>query len=78
MTLKLLLGSNPFDEVDDEIQRLILKVEAGFQCSECGHFSKQKPNMVNHIEAKHVKHAGILCELCHKRLVGIYMFRFCS
>ena len=39
-----------------------------FQCKQCGHLSSQKPNIVNHIESKHLQTPGVVCELCQKHL----------
>merc|ERR550519_589637 len=57
---------NSFEDLDNTIKTMFYKIEAGFQCTECEHVSKQRPNMVNHVEAKHVQHNGVVCELCNK------------
>ena len=55
-----------FLELDNLIKGLYFKIDAGFQCAKCEHTSKQRQNMVNHVEAKHVQHEGVSCPLCHK------------
>ena len=55
-----------FLELDRLIKGLYYKIDAGFQCAKCDHTSKQRQNMANHVEAKHVQHEGVVCPLCHK------------
>jgi len=55
-----------FLELDCLIKGLYYKIDAGFQCAKCDHTSKQRQNMANHVEAKHVQHEGVVCPLCHK------------
>jgi len=55
-----------FLELDHLIKGLYYKIDAGFQCAKCDHTSKQRQNMANHVEAKHVQHEGVVCPLCHK------------
>ena len=40
-----------FEDLDRAIEELFYKSDEGlFQCRECEHVSKQKPNIVNHVE----------------------------
>ena len=74
MFLKLLyfplftISGNPeqFSELDNLIKELYYKIAAGFQCCKCDHTSKQRQNMVNHVESKHVHHEGVVCPFCQK------------
>ena len=37
-----------------------------WRCLECSYTSRNNHNVFDHIEAKHIKHAGYFCHLCHK------------
>ena len=67
LSLNIYLGS--FEDLDRTIEALYFKnVSNKFECSQCGHVSSQKPNIVNHIESKHVSTPGVSCDVCHKHL----------
>ena len=38
--------------------------EVTWRCSDCGYVSKKKTNLQEHIEAKHIEQAGVLCTIC--------------
>ena len=58
-----------FEDLDKTIERMLYRnTEGQFQCTECGHVSNQRPNMVNHIESKHVSYPGVECEMCGKHI----------
>jgi len=38
-----------------------------WQCIVCEYVSKQKHNVFEHIESKHIQHEGYYCYLCNKR-----------
>ena len=40
--------------------------EGVWKCSECGYMSANKNNTYEHVEAKHVIHAGYQCPDCDK------------
>ena len=58
-----------FEDLDKTIERMLFRNADGqFQCTECGHVSNQRPNMVNHVESKHVSYPGVECEICGKHI----------
>ncbi|XP_023340349.1 broad-complex core protein isoforms 1/2/3/4/5 isoform X13 [Eurytemora carolleeae] len=48
------------------LNRMMEKVQGGWQCSTCGFFSTYSTNMRNHVEAKHVTSQGYICPECSK------------
>jgi len=46
-----------------------------WHCSECSYSSKVKCNVSQHIEAKHIKHAGYYCFICNKTSPSKNAFR---
>ena len=38
-----------------------------FQCAACDFQAKLKSTVSNHIESKHIRHAGVTCEICGKQ-----------
>ena len=67
LKLDVYLGS--FEDLDRTIETLYFKnMSNKFECCQCGHISSQKPNIVNHIESKHVSTPGVVCDVCHKHL----------
>jgi len=56
-----------FQELDQIIISKIVRVNASeFRCKDCEHVSRQRGNMINHIEAKHVEYGGVVCRTCGK------------
>jgi len=53
-------------EIQSKMFRVSGESSAVWQCSECSYSSKVKCNMTQHIEARHIQHAGYYCFLCHK------------
>lgn len=37
-----------------------------WKCSDCGYMSTKKNNTHEHVEAKHIRHAGYHCTHCDK------------
>ena len=52
--------------LDNTDKNMFYKIESGFQRTKFDRASKQRPNMVNHIEAEHIQHGGVVCELCNE------------
>jgi len=46
-----------------------------WQCLECPYTSKNRHNVFDHIESKHVQHEGYLCQLCNKTCPTVSAFR---
>lgn len=75
------LLDNPATDQDfvTEIQSKMFRVSgessAVWQCSECSYSSKVKCNMTQHIEARHIQHAGYYCFICNKTSPSKNAFR---
>ena len=53
--------------IDDEIKSRILTVgKSEFQCTDCGHSTTKKTNLLRHIESKHMILEAIACKFCEK------------
>jgi len=56
-----------FYELDAKIKaKVIEKGQNEFTCKDCDFFTKNRCNMYNHVEAKHVQHDGVKCQICNK------------
>jgi len=40
----------------------------GWNCNDCGKFSRLKNDIAKHVEAVHITHPGLVCDLCEKVL----------
>jgi len=40
----------------------------GWSCNDCGKFSRLKNDIAKHVEAVHITHPGLVCDLCEKVL----------
>ena len=53
--------------IDEEIKSRILAIgKSEFQCTECGHVTTKKTNLLRHIESKHMILEAIACKYCSK------------
>ena len=52
--------------IETEINSLMEKTATGWSCRRCDYVTKNKQNLVNHIESKHVNIGGAPCEYCDK------------
>ena len=48
----------------------MLKFPGTWRCSDCAYESKNKNNMYEHIECRHVTHPGYVCPHCSKRIAS--------
>jgi len=39
-----------------------------WSCNDCGKFSRLKNDIAKHVEAVHITHPGLVCDLCEKVL----------
>jgi len=46
-----------------------------WQCLECTFTSKNRHNVFDHVESKHVTHEGYMCQLCSKTCPTVGAFR---
>ena len=54
-------------DLDSVVLSKMSKNEEGvWQCNECYRTSKQKANIMEHIEAAHVHSSGFNCDICYK------------
>ena len=65
---KFIIQNVPFTGIEDEISTKMFKVGSLWKCSVCNHQATQKCHMYNHVEGKHIQHAGYQCNLCAKIL----------
>ena len=55
--------------LDSLIAEHMTKVKTGgWSCNDCGKFSKLKNDIAKHVEANHITHPGLVCDLCEKVL----------
>jgi len=53
---------------DDVINSLMVVLASSeYQCSVCGHSSRNKSNLQKHIDAKHITQDPIFCQFCQKQ-----------
>jgi len=53
--------------IDDEVKSRILTIgKSEFQCTDCGHVTTKKTNLLRHIESKHMILQAIACQFCQK------------
>jgi len=53
--------------IDEEIKSRILTIgKSEFQCTDCGHATTKKTNLLRHIESKHMILEAIACKFCAK------------
>ena len=62
----LLLLSDLFLTVEEEITAKMTKLENTWACRECPYNSRNKTHVVEHVESKHVEHMGYECPFCNK------------
>ena len=54
-------------EVDEIIRSKIVQINSSeYQCTDCNHTSKTRQNLGTHIEASHVDHPPVICNICAK------------
>ena len=53
-------------EVTELVQNKMMQINGSWTCSDCNWTSGSKTRLFEHIEAKHVEHAGYTCTLCLK------------
>ena len=46
-----------------------------WQCHDCTFTSKNRHNVFDHVESKHVEHEGYLCQICNKTCPTLGAFR---
>ena len=55
------------DDLKAKIESKIIAFESGeYGCQDCSYTSKFRHNLPKHIEARHVSHPGIQCDMCMK------------
>ena len=55
--------------LDSLIAEHMTKVKTGgWSCNDCGKFSKLKNDIAKHVEANHITHPGLVCDMCEKVL----------
>ena len=53
--------------IDEEVKSRILTIgKSEFQCTDCGHVTTKKTNLLRHIESKHMILEAIACQFCQK------------
>ena len=53
--------------IDEEVKSRVLTIgKSEFQCTECGHITTKKTNLLRHIESKHMVLEAIACKFCGK------------
>ena len=58
-----------FEELHDQIKSKVARVEGtnkDLLCTDCGFISNHKSVMYDHVEARHVTHPGVTCQMCGK------------
>jgi transcription elongation factor Elf1 len=69
----LVLGFADLDaEINSRISRLGPQM---FQCMDCEFNASKKSTVSNHIESKHIGHAGVSCNICGKVCVTRQAYR---
>ena len=58
----------------EKIERMIEKRTDGYSCTNCGHISKHRSHMKEHVE-KHIEGLQYPCNLCHKTFRSSHSFR---
>ena len=53
-------------ELDEQINSMMLKVDGKWSCTVCGKVASQKSNMTQHIEANHIEGMTHTCNQCGK------------
>ena len=48
----------------------MLKFPGTWKCSDCNYESKNKNNMYEHVECRHVSHPGYICQFCNKTIAS--------
>ena len=51
-------------DVENEINQKMFKEDGYWKCSDCDYYSYHKGHTYDHVEAKHVQHAGYQCNAC--------------
>ncbi|XP_023339246.1 broad-complex core protein isoform X24 [Eurytemora carolleeae] len=62
-------GADGNKGLDDEISKHMHRDETdkSWICDVCGKTSMNKFNIFHHIEARHIKHSGVICDVCQRK-----------
>ena len=58
-----------------KMARVAGSLPAVWRCLECDYTSSRNQNVAEHVESKHVQHAGYFCELCNQTCTSKSAFR---
>jgi len=68
--MPLAAGADGNKALDAEIVSKMVKLPGRWRCSDCEYESRNKNNMYEHIECRHVDHPGYLCPYCSKAIAS--------